>query len=379
MSSVAKEPSNIVTQDPYYIPVPRRMMWRRTWRVMMRAFALFYINADVHGRRKFPRKGPAIIVANHNAFLEVAMIQAFAPYPIEFLTTGDIPLEPRFAMWANLYGFIPVKRGSMDRTAMSRTLSVLEQGGVVGMFPQGGIWDTKVTQARTGVAWLSQKSGAPVVPIGFGGTAGAFAEAVKLKRPRITMNVGDPIPPAPTKIEGLSRKDTLEHYTGQVMQSVFDLIPQWEKDQWHSVVEESFDLMLAYNGEARDDSPTVRYSERVALFFHRPVLLDAMRRNLELPVAALEHLPTERNPQAFADALQAVIHYVTEGNEFFLTYRFGNDEGKEMTDGLRDLREAALWAAKNNLDMNIMPIRRFRMDGDDELTVQHYPNKVKDL
>ncbi|MEO0562835.1 MAG: lysophospholipid acyltransferase family protein [Chloroflexota bacterium] len=372
------------SKDPYFVPYPRRTLWRRIWRLMMRTLAMLFVNADVHGRRNFPREGPLIIVANHTAFLEIAMIVGYAPYQLEFLTTGDIPLEPRFAFWANLYGFIPVNRGSMDRKAMSKAVSVLEQDGVIVLFPQGGIWETKVTQARTGVAWLSQKGNAPVMPIGFGGTGGSFARAVRMQRPRITMNVGEVIPATPTKKEGLSRKETLEHSAGEIMQAVFDLIPQYEKDRWHSIQEEHYEMQIEFLNsntvvDSLEDVPTLTEPVLVSMFFHRPVLLDAMRRNLELKVGALENLDENRDAAAFRAALDVVLQYVTDDNPFFLTYRFGNDEGKQMIDGLRSLREITAWAADQGYSVNIMPIRKYRMEGDAELTVLRYPEKAVEL
>jgi 1-acyl-sn-glycerol-3-phosphate acyltransferase len=384
MSTIAGNPTGNQVKDPYYIPVPRRTLYRRIWRLMMRLFAILFVRAEVRGRRNFPREGPVIIVANHTAFLEIAMLIAYAPYPIEFLTTGDIPLEPRFAFWARLYGFIPVNRGRMDRKAMSKAVSVLNQGGVVGLFPQGGIWETKVTQAHTGVAWLSQKSNARVVPIGFGGTEGSFAKAIRLQRPRITMNVGQPIAATPNQIDGLSRKETLEHGTGEVMQAVFDLIPEYEKDRWATIEEEHYELTVTFTADGEvieppEDAPTVTETRWASLFFHRPVLLDAMRRNLELEVGYLEHLPENRDPAAFAAALDVVLYYVREDNPFFLTYRFGNSEGQKMADGLAQLRDMAQWAAQAGYGMNIMPIRRYRMQGHSDMQVEHYPDSVIEL
>ncbi len=366
------------TASKFDVRYPRRTLWRRIWRVIMRTLAILFVDADINGRRHFPKEGPVIIVANHTAFLEIAMLIAYAPYQIEFLTTGDIPLEPRFAFWAKLYGFIPVKRGSMDRKAMSKAVGVLEQGGVIGLFPQGGIWETKVTQARTGVSWLSQKGNAPVVPIGFGGTSGSFAKAIRFQRPHITMNVGEPIPATPTNIEDFSRKEILEHSAGEIMNAVYDLIPQWEKVSWQFIAEENYtlDLVFTQGGETvtpDEDAPRVTEAEWVSIFFHRPRLLDAMRRNLELNVDALENLETERNPAAYADALDVALHYVNDDNPFFLTYRFGNDEGKAMAEGLAQLRDVARWAAEQDYGLNIMPVRRFRMEGQSELTEQRYP------
>ncbi len=384
MTVVSKRAPN-ATQNENHIPVPRRTVYRRLWRLFLRTVAPFMIKAEVRGRKNFPRPGdgPVIIVANHNAIIEVGMLVAYAPYPIEFLTTGDIPLEPRVAFLGNLYGFIPVKRGSMDRKAMTQALSVLEQGGVVGLFPQGGIWDTTVTQAHTGVSWLSQKGNAPIVPVGFGGTAGSLMNALKGKRPRVTMNVGEPIPPTPQKVEGKSRKQVLEDHTAQVMNAVFDLIPQWEKDTWKQLAEETFELMLEVTDSTGHSlngrTPQITHANAVCKFFHRPVLLDAMRRNLELPVDVLEQLPTARDPQAIAAALDAVLDYITSDNPYFLTYRFGNDEGHAMEAGLTELRDVARWAHQNDQSLHLKPVRRFRMESETELTVQEYPVMAQEI
>jgi len=369
------------SKDPYRIPVPRRSLFRRIWRIFMRLFTAIFLKIEVRGRENFPLpgSGPVILVSNHNAFVEIPILQAYAPYPLEFLTTGDIPLEPRFAFWAHLYGFIPVKRGSMDRKAMAQALSVLEQGGVIALFPQGGIWETKVTQAHTGVAWLSQKGNAVVVPVGIGGTAGAFKQIAQGKRPVIEMIVGKPIPVAQEDIPGMSRKEALDHNTGIVMQAVFDLIPQWEKDLWKRLAEETFTLKIEYSPAPTDTAPVIDYPAALCKFFHRPVLLDAMRRNLELNVGVLEQLATQRDAAAFAAALGVVIEYVTETNPYFLTYRFGNQEGHEMQDALKSLQQAALWAAERNLAMNIQPMRRYRMDHEASATELQYPPPVGEI
>ncbi|NOG52109.1 MAG: 1-acyl-sn-glycerol-3-phosphate acyltransferase [Chloroflexi bacterium] len=157
-----------------------------------------------------PPKGPLILVGNHIAIIEVGMMMTYTPYPLEVMAAGDIPLDPRYRWMADLWGFIPIKRGSMDRGGMNMALDVLEQGGVVGLFPEGGIWETTIRQARQGVAWLSSKANAPIVPIGFGGIEGALTKMLRFERPRMTMNIGQPIPPIRTDVPGRARKDVLQ-------------------------------------------------------------------------------------------------------------------------------------------------------------------------
>jgi 1-acyl-sn-glycerol-3-phosphate acyltransferase len=94
-----------------------------------------------------------------------------------------------------LYGYIPLFRGSIDQTGLKTALSVLKQNGVIGIFPEGGIWDEGLKEAKIGVSWLSYKSGAPVIPVGFVGMKGALKTALPLKKPKIEMNIGELIRP----------------------------------------------------------------------------------------------------------------------------------------------------------------------------------------
>jgi 1-acyl-sn-glycerol-3-phosphate acyltransferase len=364
---------------------PRRTLYRRFWRFLMRLFFTFFVDSKVSGRKNFPKlaDGPVILVANHTGILEVAMMQAFAPYQMEFLTTGDVPLEPRVAWMANFYGFIPVKRGSIDRKAMSLAVSVLSQGGVVSLFPQGGIWDTKVSDVHTGVTWLSQKGKAVVVPIGFGGARSGLTKALKFQRPTVTMNVGKPIEIAPEELHDLSRKETLIAHTKRIMDAVYEIIPQSEKDQWHSLAEENFELQVelhtADGRPVHEATPALEHAEKASKFFHRPQLLDAMHRNLALPVGALVNLHSVGDARSIADALEHVVRYVKVDNPYFLTYRFGNEEGHAMRTALESLQNMARWAQRQGYRLRIKPIRRYRYVGQEQLIIQDVPDRVADL
>ena len=69
---------------------------------------------------------------------------------VEFLGTGDIPPPPAMDALTRLYGNVPVFRGTMDREAVEQALSVLQQGGVLGAFPEGGNWRTGHTRPQKG-------------------------------------------------------------------------------------------------------------------------------------------------------------------------------------------------------------------------------------
>lgn len=77
--------------------------------------------------------------------------------------------SPRYVLFTHLYNFIPVNRGNTDGTALRSAVGVLEQGGVLGIFPEGGIWEAERSRAQKGVSWISGIAETRVVPVGFGG------------------------------------------------------------------------------------------------------------------------------------------------------------------------------------------------------------------
>ncbi len=375
-SAKLKQTSGV--KDQYYIPYPRNTIARHILRFIGRVLAFLLLRLTIRGRENYPKQGPVILVANHVAFIEGILMVIYPPMQAEFMATGDVPLEPKFAWWANRYKYVTVKRGSMDRKAMGQALSILEQGGAVIMFPEGGIWNKTLSEGRSGVAWLSAKANAPILPIGFGGTGRAVARIFRWQRPRVEMNIGKLIPPIQEKVPGKTRKEALADGARRVMVAIGDLIPEFEKKHHKIVEEESFELRFALEPSANGSTPQFENAEALAKFFHRPRLLDAMRRNLEMPVGPLENLRDERDPAKFAEATASILDYLEE-NPYFFTYRFGNDEGHAMEAAIRELHDVVSTAAKDNYGVHIQPVRRYRMEGETETQVDDYPREVLDI
>src|SRR5262249_27874404 len=151
---------------------------------------------------------------------------------------GDIPFDPRYSWAVHMWGFIPIQRGAMDREALNVALDVLKQGGIVGIFPEGGIWESTATKSKTGVSWLSYQAGRPVHAIGFGGIDGALGAASRLKRPVVSMNIGQVIPAIDPEATDKPRKQALEDAASYIMSQVDALIPEADKKRWRRIVDE---------------------------------------------------------------------------------------------------------------------------------------------
>lgn len=361
---------------------PRRRWLRGPIRVMGRALTSLLTRLTITGHENFPKQGPLIVVGNHVAMLEAALMVLYTPYNLELLAAGEIPLDPRYAPFAKAYGFIPIKRGAMDRQAMGAALNVLQNGGVIGMFPEGGIWESAFKRARTGVSWLSYHAQSPILPVGFGGIDGALAAALAFKRPRLSMTVGELMPPVRDE-PGTPLKQVLEDSARQVMAQIEMLVPEEDKRRWNRIRDERFELQLVV--QRPDGTPvlippevTVTQAEMLAKFFHRPLLLDVLTRNIKLPVEALKHLDTEHDPARLAAAADLALGYLND-NAHFLTYRFGYDEGSAMREGLTQLRDLCRWAQQNGYQVSVTPVRRYKRRGSDEEIVEDKPGSLPAL
>lgn len=345
----------------YSIPYPRNVLFRRVANTVARGLLRVFARVTITGKENLPEKGPLILVGNHVEIMEVLLMAVYVPYLVEILGTGDIPLDPTFKWLIEPYGFIPINRGNMDRKGLNMALDVLKQGGVIGIFPEGGIWETSAKQARTGVAWLSQQAGAPVLPIGFGGVAGALGKMVGLHRPEMVMNIGKLMPPVQKPAAG-ERKTALENAANQIMAEVEKLIP--ESDQWRNTPppNERFDFdvtVIRPDGTSRTLYDDFTPEERAALgkFFHRPVLLNTFARNMRLPVQPLKQYATARDAAKIANAAAAIVDYLETSNPQFFNYRFGYDEGAAMQSGLAKLRDIARRAAQAGEQVELKPTR----------------------
>lgn len=352
------------TRD-FLIRYPRRVLVRSVIRAASHLLGPIVARPQVNGLENLPEKGPLILVGNHVAVIEAGMMATYVPYNVELMAAGDIPLDPRYAWLADLYGVLPIKRGQMDRGGLNLALDILEQGGVVGMFPEGGIWETNLRDARTGVAWLSHMAQAPIAPIGFVGIEGAVTAIAHLKRPRIQMNIGKLIPPINLNGQGVNRKQALVNGANMIMSRIKELVPD-DHHRSRPVIDETFDFQVVIRTPAGVEFPAppdadIVQKQALSKIFHRPVMLDVFSRNLKIWVRPLLEVQKFHPPADVARAVQNMLDYL-ETNPYFFHYRFGHEQGDCMVEGLEQLRDLARWAhdEQKGYTLRLRPITTYR-------------------
>ncbi|WP_255952713.1 lysophospholipid acyltransferase family protein [Streptomyces odontomachi] len=124
----------------------------------------------VLGAWRVPPRGPVILAVNHSHNIDGPMLMGTAPRPVHFLIKKEAFVGPLGTFLKGI-GQLRVDRSTTDRTAVTQALGVLENGGVLGIFPEGtrGVGD--FADLRSGLAYFAVRSGAPIVPVAVLGTA----------------------------------------------------------------------------------------------------------------------------------------------------------------------------------------------------------------
>ncbi|MCD6356192.1 MAG: 1-acyl-sn-glycerol-3-phosphate acyltransferase, partial [Anaerolineaceae bacterium] len=189
---------------------------------------LFHLlsNFEVEGEENFPKSGPLIIVGNHFSFLDPPAFISVAPWPIEFIGGAFTPHAPTLVKWIpKIWGYLPVYRGTGSTFALKEAQRILNNGGIIGIFPEGGSWAKVLRPARPGAALLTASAGAPILPIGLHGFPQLFPSLRRFKRPTVRVKIGKPF--GPFKISGsrYNQRKQLDKIGHEIMRHIAELIP----------------------------------------------------------------------------------------------------------------------------------------------------------
>ena len=139
------------------------------WVVNVVLKVLFDIESQ--GFENFPQSGPAVLCCNHMSWWDPCVLGCLAPRPIYFMAKREL-FENKLFAWVlrNLHAF-PVKREKVDIGTVRKGLAVLEEGNILGMFPEGTRRKSpEISQAHAGAALFAIKAQVPVIPVAIKGT-----------------------------------------------------------------------------------------------------------------------------------------------------------------------------------------------------------------
>jgi len=182
-------------------------------RVATTLYAWTFFRARGIGSEKVPASGPVILAPNHFSFMDHFFLGTAIRRKVRFMAKSQLFQPPM--QWIYTHGGVfPVRRGYADEEAFTTANRILDRGGVIAMYSEGGRSRTgKLSDSvRPGIGRLALESGAPVVPIAIHGSS-RVRNWKRLQFPKVTVLYGDPI-----------RWERIEHPTRDEQQQVANAI-----------------------------------------------------------------------------------------------------------------------------------------------------------
>jgi 1-acyl-sn-glycerol-3-phosphate acyltransferase len=122
--------------------------------------------AQIIGEFPIPPDKGAVIVCNHRCPLDPSFICISVPRVVHWMVAKEYCEQAAFRWLLGVCGAIPVSRGGVDTAATKASIRLVENGELVGVFPEGRIntTDEMLLPGRSGAAMIALKARAPLVP-----------------------------------------------------------------------------------------------------------------------------------------------------------------------------------------------------------------------
>ena len=174
----------------------------------------------VQGEENIPASGAVLLVSNHTSYLDPVAIGDASTRRVCFMAKAELFANKTLDFLLRGVDSYPVKRGESDRAAFKTTLSLLEDGRVVCIFPEGSRQDGEILgKAEAGAAVFAIKTGCPVVPVYVSGANRVLNLRGKIHRGRVTVAFGKPFT--------IGRKTDREEGGAQMMAAIAATRDEW--------------------------------------------------------------------------------------------------------------------------------------------------------
>jgi 1-acyl-sn-glycerol-3-phosphate acyltransferase len=181
-------------------------------------FRLLY-GVDVRGRENIPRSGKVVFASNHRSNFDPPLLGAVIPREVHFFAKEELFRSRWLGGFIRYLNAFPVRRGQLDREALSRCLNILKNDGGLIFFPEGTRAPADgFLKAKLGVGWLISLSDAPVVPVYIHGTHRLRPSLVG--RPRFSVVFGDCVATEQLKSDAARGRDLYQAISDRILEQI---------------------------------------------------------------------------------------------------------------------------------------------------------------
>jgi len=188
------------SETPPVTSVPARPPRRPVhWFVLQQLFRVLFaiwFRYSSRGHTHVPAQSPALLLSNHQSFLDPLLIGLPLDRPVSYLARDSLFRIFGLGALMRISHVVPIKREGGGGSGLRETLNHLAQGHLMGIFPEGTrSLDGTVGPLKPGFSVLLRRVDVPVIPVGIAGANRAMGPGKKFIWPaRICVVYGEPIP-----------------------------------------------------------------------------------------------------------------------------------------------------------------------------------------
>jgi len=207
-------------------------MFYAFWHAIVTGLARFLFGVRFRGREHLPVEGVYILAPSHRSVLDIPFAGSVTRRRLRFMAKQEIFNGPFWTWVFTELGVVPVDRDGNDRAALKAVEGALREGEPVVIFPEGTRRSGPVLgPLASGTAYAALKVGAPIVPVGIGGSDRVIGRRFGIPWfSPVTIVIGAPIPVEP--VSGTVKRSAITALDDELraqLQARFDEARAWSK------------------------------------------------------------------------------------------------------------------------------------------------------
>jgi len=145
------------------------------------------------GVKNVPKTGPLLLAPNHFSQMDHFFIGLYLRRQIRFMAKSQMFGPPVLTYVYKHGGVFPVRRGQHDEEAFKTAFAILDQGGMLLVYAEGGrSRGSELGSPKPGIGRIALESGVPVVPVAVHGSA-KVRRWKRFRFPKVTVQFGEPL------------------------------------------------------------------------------------------------------------------------------------------------------------------------------------------
>lgn len=147
------------------------------FRFLLRVIYTLLFRLEARGVENIPSTGPVVLASNHLSLLDPPTVGVKVRRKVHFMAKEELFKIPVFGSLIRSFGAFPVKRGGVSKDAIKSAITLLKEGNVMGIFPEGSRHN-QTGMAKKGAAMIAMRSGSAVVPVAIIGNYRPFSKMI---------------------------------------------------------------------------------------------------------------------------------------------------------------------------------------------------------